>query len=40
MKVERIERDEEFWRHKMENQLIKFYSDKMLPELVDPRKIT
>lgn len=37
MFVQRIERDDDFFKKKMENQLCQFYDDWMLPELVDPR---
>jgi putative phage-type endonuclease len=37
LKVERIHRDEEFWKEFMEDKLKKFYLNCMLPELVDPR---
>lgn len=37
IKVYLIQRDDEFWKTKMEAKLVKFYYDCMLPELVDPR---
>ncbi|KAI5631791.1 yqaJ-like viral recombinase domain-containing protein [Phthorimaea operculella] len=37
MKVYLIQRDDKFWKTKMETKLVKFYYDCMLPELVDPR---
>lgn len=37
MKVYFIQRDDEFWKTKMEAKLVKFYYDCILPELVDPR---
>lgn len=37
VKTETIYKDDEFWDTKMKNKLIKFYTDCMLPELVDPR---
>lgn len=35
--VERIVKNDEFWSTKMETNLIKFYHEALLPELVDPR---
>lgn len=35
--VEEIERDDEFWKTEMETQLIDFFKDWLLPEIVDPR---
>lgn len=35
--VQRIERDNDFWKFRMLPQLIRFYRDCMLPEIVDPR---
>lgn len=35
--VQRIGRDDSFWKNKMEAQLTRFYKDCVLPELVDPR---
>lgn len=37
IKVYLIQRDDEFWKTKMEAKLVKFYYDCMLPELVEPR---
>lgn len=37
LKVHIIQRDDEFWKTKMESKLIRFYFDCVLPELVDPR---
>lgn len=37
MKIEVMKRDEQFWKYEMEPQLIRFYLDCVLPELVDPR---
>lgn len=37
LKVYQIVRDDQFWKSKMEKQLIEFYNDCLLPELVDPR---
>ncbi|KAJ6647984.1 hypothetical protein Bhyg_03209 [Pseudolycoriella hygida] len=37
MFIEKINRDEQFYKTKMENQLISFYYDWLLPELIDPR---
>lgn len=37
MYTERIERDDAFFDTKMKSQLLSFYNDWMLPELVDPR---
>lgn len=39
LKVERIERDDEFWNVNMKDKLERFYMDCLLPELVDPRHI-
>jgi len=37
LKVERIERDDEFWEANMEAKLERFYMNCLLPEIVDPR---
>lgn len=37
MKVYLIQRDDEFWKAKMEPKFVAFYHDCLLPELVDPR---
>lgn len=37
LKVEVIERDDHFWKDKMEVKLRNFYMDCILPELIDPR---
>lgn len=37
VKCIKIHRDDIFWKEKMEKQLIQFYNDCMVPELVDPR---
>lgn len=37
IKVQRIERDDNFWHKEMLEKLTKFYMDCLLPELVDPR---
>lgn len=37
MYTERIERDDTFFDTKMKAQLLSFYNDWLLPELVDPR---
>lgn len=37
MYVERIERDEKSFISKMRTQLVSFYNDWLLPELIDPR---
>lgn len=37
MKIEKIQRDDEFWYSEMEEKLKAFYNDCILPELVDPR---
>ncbi|XP_064479311.1 uncharacterized protein LOC135392531 [Ornithodoros turicata] len=36
--IERIMRDDDFWAKKMEPFLLPFYTDCMLPEIVDPRE--
>ncbi|KAG4080104.1 hypothetical protein HA402_008175 [Bradysia odoriphaga] len=36
-KIEKIERDDEYWRTKMEAELVYFYNEAMLKELVDSR---
>ncbi|KAI5634747.1 yqaJ-like viral recombinase domain-containing protein [Phthorimaea operculella] len=35
--IERIERDDEFWKSKMESKLLHFYHKCLLPEIVNPR---
>lgn len=35
--IHQIERDDNFWKDCMENHLVRFYEDCLLPELVDPR---
>lgn len=37
VKYEYIQRDEQFWKEKMEINLISFYQNCLLPELIDPR---
>lgn len=37
VKIERIDRDDEFWKTQMEQKLTDFYLNCILPELVDPR---
>ncbi|KAJ8890315.1 hypothetical protein PR048_009823 [Dryococelus australis] len=37
IEVQRVERDDEFWRIEMLPQLMKFYNHCLLPGLVDPR---
>lgn len=37
LKIERIEKDEEFWAKVMEQKLTDFYFDCLLPEILDPR---
>lgn len=37
IKVEKICRDDDFWKTKMEVKLKHFYETALLPELVDPR---
>lgn len=36
--MERIFRDDNFWTEHMENKLIKFYEQCILPEIIDPRR--
>ena len=36
-KIEKIERDEAFWKANMQEKLTKFYFDCLLPEIIDPR---
>jgi len=38
MKIETIKRDDSFWADKMEDKLVRFYNDCILPEIVDPRR--
>lgn len=38
LKLEKILRDDSFWKEKMENKLIKFYEHCILSEIVDPRR--
>jgi len=35
--VELIDRDIEFWKNKMENQLVDFYNKHLLKEIVNPK---
>lgn len=35
--IEKIERNNDFWKNKMENELSFFYNEAMLKEIVDPR---
>ena len=35
-KIERIERDEAFWKANTQEKLTKFYFDCLLPEIIDP----
>lgn len=35
--IEKIERNDEFWKNKMEKELAFFYNEAMLKEVVDPR---
>jgi len=35
----KIERDDDFWKTKMESQLIKFYKNYLLAEIVQPKII-
>jgi len=37
MFVEIIMRDEDFWRNKMEKQLVEFYNCHLLKEILDPK---
>lgn len=37
IKMEKIVRDSEFWKTNMEEKLINFYFECLLPELIDPR---
>jgi hypothetical protein len=37
MKIERIERDDGFWKDNMEEKLHSFYHNCLLPEIIDPR---
>lgn len=39
MKVEVIEKDDQFWEQLMEPKLKHFYLTYMLPELCDPRHV-
>jgi len=34
--VEQIDRDTEFWKNKMETQLVDFYNNHLLKEIVNP----
>ncbi|XP_037024163.1 uncharacterized protein LOC119066045 [Bradysia coprophila] len=36
-KIEKIDRDDEYWKIKMEPELLYFFNEAMLKELVDPR---
>lgn len=36
-KTERVERDDEYWKEKMEAELVYFFNEAMLKELVDSR---
>jgi len=35
--IEKIERDDDFWKTKMESQLIQFYKNYLLAEIVQPK---
>lgn len=37
IRVEKIYRDDNFWKKNMESQLINFYHTALLPEIIDPR---
>lgn len=37
LKIEYIERDDEFWQNKMASKLVQFYLECLLPEIVDSR---
>lgn len=37
MFVEKIERDPEFWKNKMENKIVDFYLNYLLKEIADPK---
>jgi hypothetical protein len=37
MSVEKIKKDDDFWKKNMEKQLITFYERCLLPEIIDPR---
>lgn len=37
MFVEIIMRDDDFWRDKMETQLVEFYNNHLLKEIIDPK---
>lgn len=37
LKYEVVKRDDQFWKENMEGNLVKFYNNCLLPELVDPR---
>lgn len=37
LKIKVIEKDDDFWRNRMEPHLSNFYFDCLLPELLDPR---
>lgn len=36
--MEKIERNDAFWAENMVNELVQFYEDCVLPELLDPRR--
>lgn len=38
--VEKFEWDDNFWSDKMENQLINFYKNDLLTEIVQPKIVT
>lgn len=35
--MDKINRDDEFWKNKMEALLAEFYFDHLLPEIIDPK---
>lgn len=37
LKIERVERDDDFWQTRMVNKLEMFYMNCVLPEIIDPR---
>lgn len=38
MKVNNVERDDDFWEANMKEKLERFYMTCLLPEIIDPRK--
>lgn len=38
IKVERVERDDNFWKEEMEPKLMSFFNEALLPEMINPKQ--